>query len=337
MVDHFLLRPAHRILEQCLALSSDETLLVLTDSATGKYGAAFAAAGHIIGAEVVELAMTPRTRHGEEPPAPVAAAMAAADAIVAPTTFSVNHSSARLAASAAGARLIFMPDVCDEVFLDGSLDIDFAERKVVIDRLAAVLDAGSRYTVTSPAGTRLSASIAGKSAVPQSGICHEPGTISPPPCIEVAVAPDEGTLEGVMVVDGALVPGGPTDQPVTITFEAGRAVAIEGGPQAARFREVLDSYGDPAMYCAVELGLGMNPKARIGSGGGLEDEAELGTMHVGIGNGITFGSSIRAPGHCDLVTRDAEVCVDGQPILSGGVPVLPDDPVCGPTDQEETL
>ncbi|PSK85967.1 leucyl aminopeptidase (aminopeptidase T) [Murinocardiopsis flavida] len=324
MVDHFLLRPAHRILEQCLALRDDETLLVLTDSATGRYGAAFAAAGHIIGAEVVELSMTPRSRHGEEPPAPVAAAMAAADAIVAPTTFSVNHSSARIAASAAGARLIFMPDVCDEVFLDGSLDIDFLERKGVIDRLAAILDAGSEYTVTSPAGTNLTARIAGKSAVPQSGICHEPGTISPPPCIEVAIAPDEGTLDGVMVVDGALVPGGPTEQPVTIRFAAGRITDIDGGPEAARFREVLESYGDPEMYSAVELGLGMNPKARIGSGGGLEDEAELGTMHVGIGNGITFGSSIRAPGHCDIVTRDARVCVDGRVILANGAPVLPD-------------
>ncbi|GII95134.1 aminopeptidase [Sinosporangium siamense] len=319
MPDHFLLRPAHRILEQCLALSPDETLLVLTDSATTKYGAAFAAAGHIIGAEVVELTMTPRTRHGEEPPAPVAAAMAAADAIVAPTTFSVNHSQARLAASRAGARLIFMPDVCDEVFTDGSLEIDFAERKVVIDRIAAILDAGSTYRVTTPGGTDLTASIAGKKAVPQSGICHEPGTISPPPCIEVAVAPDEGTLEGVMVVDGALVPGGPAESPVRVTFQQGRITSIEGGRQADAFRALLESYGDQNMYHAVELGLGMNPNARIGSGGGLEDEAELGTMHVGIGNGITFGSSVRAPGHCDLVTRDARVTVDGVVILADGV------------------
>lgn len=322
MIDHFLLRPAHRILEQCLALRADETLLVLTDTATERYGEAFAAAGHIVGAEVVRLTMMPRSRHGEEPPAPVAAAMAAADAIVAPTTFSVNHSQARIAASAAGARLIFMPDVCDEVFLDGSLDIDFAERKRVIDQLARVLDRGQTYTVTTPGGTNLSARIGTKSAVPQSGVCHEPGTISPPPCIEVAVAPDEGTLEGTMVVDGALVPGGPADSPVRVVFEAGQIVSIDGGPQAERFREMLASYQHPAMYSAVELGLGMNPKARIGSGGGLEDEAELGTMHVGIGNGITFGSSIRAPGHCDLVTRDAYVCVDGEPILADGAPVI---------------
>lgn len=322
-MDHnFLLRPAHRILEQCLALKPEETLLVLTDSDTRRFGHAFSAAGHIIGAEVVEMTMTPRSRHGEEPPRPVAAAMAGSDAIVAPTTFSVNHCNARLAASAAGARLIFMPDVSDEVFRDGSLDIDFMERKLVIDQLATILDAGQRYEATSPAGSHLTAQISGKRAVPQSGICHEPGTISPPPCIEVAIAPDEGTLEGVMIVDGALVPGGPTDTPTRIVFEAGRIVSIEGGAQADEFRRMLDSYDDPNMYYAVELGLGMNPNAKIGRGGGLEDEAELGTMHVGIGNGLTFGSSVRAPSHCDVVMRDAEVRIDGRIILAAGEVIL---------------
>jgi hypothetical protein len=38
-------------------------------------------------------------------------------------------------------------------------------------------------------------------------------------------------------------------------------------------------------------------------------------MHIGIGNGITFGSSIRANGHCDLVMRDAVIAVDGNVIL----------------------
>ena len=44
-------------------------------------------------------------------------------------------------------------------------------------------------------------------------------------------------------------------------------------------------------------------------------------MHVGIGNGITFGSSVRAPGHCDLVIRDAKVVVDGLCILEAKMPL----------------
>jgi leucyl aminopeptidase (aminopeptidase T) len=323
MLDHhYLLKPAHKLLTQCLNLQSTETLLVLTDRDTVRFGKAFATAGILLGAEVVEMTMGPRTRHGEMPPAPVAAAMKAADAIVAPTTYSVNHNSARIEASAAGARLIFMPDVSDEVFTDGSLDIDFLERKEVIDQLAEIMTAGSVFEATSPAGTSLSASIAGKKSVPQSGICHEPGTISPPPCIEVAIAPDEGTLEGVMVVDGAFVPGGPTAEAARVYFEKGRIVRIEGGPQAAEFERMLASYDDEFIYHAVELGMGMNPNAKIGRGGGLEDEAELGTMHVGIGNGLTFGSSIRALAHFDIVMRDAVVSIDGRVILNDGQVIL---------------
>jgi leucyl aminopeptidase (aminopeptidase T) len=64
------------------------------------------------------------------------------------------------------------------------------------------------------------------------------------------------------------------------------------------------------MYCHVELGIGLNPNARIGRGIELEDEGEFGTLHLGIGNGITFGSSIRAVGHIDLVIRHPIVQVD---------------------------
>lgn len=312
----FVMPPARRILEQCLNVKVGENLLVLTDTNTVEYGEIFALIGREMGAEVVFLSMAPRRRHGEVLPRIVAAAMKAADAIVAPTTFSVNHTDARIEASRAGARLIFMPDVNDAVFLDGSLDVDFVAQKRVIDGIVPFLDAGQEVRVRSPLGTDLRMRVAGKRAVPQSGICHAPGTISPPPCIEVAIAPDEGTTEGVMYIDGATCPGGPVANPIKATFEAGRIVAIDGGVEAARLRELLESYDDPNIYCPVEMGMGMNPMAKIGQGNPLEDEAELGTMHIGIGNGITFGSSIRAVGHIDLVMRDAIVEVDGVTILA---------------------
>jgi leucyl aminopeptidase (aminopeptidase T) len=67
------------------------------------------------------------------------------------------------------------------------------------------------------------------------------------------------------------------------------------------------------MYCHVELGVGLNPKAPIGRGVELEDE--FGTLHLGIGNGMTFGSSIRAVGHVDLVIRRPIVEVDDRVVL----------------------
>lgn len=314
--EQIMRRSMTTLLVQCLNVQPEEELLVLTDTGTDHLGEKLLEIGREIGAEAIHLSMEPRTRHGEEPPRIVGAAMAAADAIIAPTTFSVNHSQARARASEAGARLIFMPDACDEIFINGSLDIDFVEQKKVIDRVAKILESGSRAVVKSPLGTHLEMDIKGRHAVPQTGLCHEPGTISPPPCIEVAVAPIEGSTNGVMYVDAAIVPGGPCTDPVRLEFEEGRIVSIEGKEDADKLRETLTSYRDPNIYHAVELGMGMNPKARVGASSSLEDEAELGTMHIGIGNGVTFGSSIQSVGHCDLVMRDAIVEIDGVTVLA---------------------
>lgn len=312
-----MMRPVGNILDQCLALKKGEQLLVLADTDNLRIGQMFMLAGQMRGAETIFLTYKPRKRHGEELPPVIAAAMKAADAIVAPTTFSVNHTDARKAASAAGARLIFFPGCKEEMFLDGSLDIDFLAQAEIIARLSDVLEKGNEVRVRSNDGrTDFKLNIRGRHAVPQNGICHKPGTISPPPCIETAVAPIEHSTEGVAVIDGAIVPGGEVLEPVRIAIEKGRIVDIDASGKDGRYlKNLLESYNDENIYCHVELGFGLNPHAKIGRGIELEDEGEFGTLHLGIGNGITFGSSIRASGHIDLVIRHPIVEVDGALVL----------------------
>ncbi len=316
-----MMRSVGNILDSCLAVKAGEQLLILTDTDNLPVSELFMLAGAERGAETILLVMKPRTRHGEDLPKIVAEAMKAADAIVAPTTFSVNHTSARKAASDAGARLIFFPGCKEAMFLDGCLDIDFVQQAEIIMRLSAVFEKGERVRVTSTDGrTDFSLDIRGRHAVPQTGICHTPGTISPPPCIETAVAPIEHSTNGVAVIDGAVVPGGEVLAPFQITLKDGRItdIATDQG-DGRKLAELLKSYKDDNMYCHVELGVGLNPKAKIGRGVELEDEGEFGTLHLGIGNGITFGSSIRAVGHVDLVIRHPIVEVDGQVVLKDHV------------------
>lgn len=312
-----MMRSVAKILDQCLALKAGEQLLVLTDSNKLDIGRLFALAGEERGAETIFMSISPRTRHGDELPSVVAEAMRAADVIVAPTTFSVNHTNARKAASDAGARLIFFPGCEEAMFTDGSLDIDFIKQAEVIMRMSRVLEEGRHMRVSSNDGrTDFSFSIEGRHAVPQTGICHDPGTISPPPCIETAVSPLEHTTEGVAVIDGAIVPGGEVVDPVAIRIERGRIVDIDTSGKDGRYLDaLLKSYEDDNIYCHVELGIGLNPRAKIGRGIELEDEGEFGTIHLGIGNGITFGSTIRAKGHIDLVVRHPVVEVDGKVVL----------------------
>ncbi|MFG6549518.1 aminopeptidase [Sulfitobacter sp. 1A05707] len=312
-----MMKPVGVILDQCLNLQAGEQLLVLADTDNLRIGQMFTLAGQMRGAETIFLTYKPRSRHGEELPSIIAEAMKAADAIVAPTAFSVNHTSARKAASDAGARLIFFPGCKEDMFLDGCLDIDFISQSKVIADLSEVLERGSEVHLTSNDGrTDLKINIADRHAVPQNGICHAPGTISPPPCIETAVAPVEYTTEGVVCIDGAVVPGGEVLEPFMLTFEKGRIVSVDASTKDGRMLEqLLASYDDKEIYSHVELGFGLNPKAKIGRGVELEDEGEFGTIHLGIGNGITFGSTIRASGHIDLVVRHPIVSVDGKVVL----------------------
>jgi len=312
-----MMKPVGVILDQCLNLQAGEQFLVLADTDNLRIGQMFALAGQERGAETIFLTYSPRTRHGEELPGIIADAMRAADAIVAPTAFSVNHTSARKRASDAGARLIFFPGCREEMFLDGCLDIDFTKQAEIITDLSEILEKGEHVHIATDDGrTDLKIDIQGRHAVPQNGICHEPGTISPPPCIETAVSPVEFTTEGVICIDGAIVPGGEVLEPFDIRFEKGRIVEIDAsGKDGLLLKNLLSSYDDENIYAHVELGFGLNPRARIGRGVELEDEGEFGTIHLGIGNGITFGSSIRASGHIDLVVRHPIVAVDGKVVL----------------------
>jgi leucyl aminopeptidase (aminopeptidase T) len=105
---------------------------------------------------------------------------------------------------------------------------------------------------------------------------------------------------------------------VRVSFSKGVVSSIDGGKDAAALRALLESYDDPSVYRAVEMGIGLNPKAVL-ERSYLESEAEHGSMHLGIGDGTTFGISHRSPAHVDLVVRRPILELDGRTILKDGV------------------
>jgi len=102
---------------------------------------------------------------------------------------------------------------------------------------------------------------------------------------------------------------------VRMVIEDGRVNSIEGGKDAEGLLKLLEGFGDPNMYQVVEFGIGLNKEARIGRGLMAEDEGQFGTVHLGLGEGRTFGLPVSAPSHVDLVVRNPVVSVDGELIL----------------------
>jgi leucyl aminopeptidase (aminopeptidase T) len=305
---------ARVLIDDSLRLRARENVLVVGDTTTVRIVEMLAYLCAERGAQVTVCLMEPTGVHSGEPPAPVAAAMKAADVIITPTAYSMSHTNARIEANAAGARIALIPGANEALFSGGGLEVNIRDLAKTAVQVGTLLKAARTVRVTCANGTDLRLELAGRDSVDQTGLCHEPGTWGVLPDIETAVGPLEGSAEGTWVVDGAIVQIGMVEEPIQVSFSQGRVTSIEGGKDATILRTFLESYEDPMVYHVAELGIGLNPKAKM-ERSLLEREAEYGTMHVGLGHGASFGSSIRAPVHCDLVVCNPILELDGRVIL----------------------
>jgi leucyl aminopeptidase (aminopeptidase T) len=137
--------------------------------------------------------------------------------------------------------------------------------------------------------------------------------LAPVPDIEVNVVPVTGSASGTLIAD-ASVPYlgiGILEEPIVCTVEDGYITGMEGGEQAHKLQGHLESFGDRNCFNVAELGVGLNPNARL-TGEMLEDEGVLGTIHIGIGTSHTLGGEIVAPSHYDLLMWQPTIEVDGR-------------------------
>ena len=120
-----LVENAKSVLRSSLAVKAGETVLIVTDDSRPEIGRALYEGAQALGAEAMLMQMAPRSVSGEEPPAPVAAAMAVSQVIICPTEKSLTHTNARINAVKNGARLATMPGITQEMFQEGAITADY--------------------------------------------------------------------------------------------------------------------------------------------------------------------------------------------------------------------
>jgi leucyl aminopeptidase (aminopeptidase T) len=307
-------RAVTAVIRDCLGVREGEEVLVVANPGTIGLGERMRAEAGRQGADGVLALIAERETHGTEPPASVAAAMAAADVVLCPTLQSLSHTEARRAATEAGVRIATLPGVTEEMLARVmSADVEGLRRKgeAIADRLTA----GSEARVTSALGSDLRLGLGEREALPDAGDLTAPGAFGNLPCGEGFIAPIEGTAEGTLVVDGTIAGIGRVSAPVTLTVEGGNLVAAEGA-EGERLLELLRPHGEHAMNVA-ELGIGTNEKAIL-TGELLEDEKILGTCHVAFGASAAIGGTIQVPVHLDCVVLEPDVSVDGEPLVRHG-------------------
>jgi leucyl aminopeptidase (aminopeptidase T) len=298
---------AETAVHQCMALGADESCAVVTDDERLQIGDVLYEVASDVTDDAVLLRYPPGEQHGTEPPAPVAAAMADADVVLAPTTKSLSHTRARKRACDAGARAATLPGITEEVMIAG-LDADYeAIARGCQEVLAQVADA-AEIRVTTPAGTDLTVEPGDREWLTDTGMVHESGDFSNLPAGEVFVSPE--TANGTYVVDGTMMPHGLVEEPLRFEVADGYVTHIADDAVREQVEAGREEVGDAAANLA-ELGIGTNVGVTELVGSVLLDEKAAGTVHVAIGDDASIGGDTEAPLHLDGIIRDPTVYADG--------------------------
>ena len=305
-------RASGTVVGACLGVAAGEDVVIVVDRGTRAIGDALRDAAAALGAEPVLAVMEPRAVDGEEPPAAVAAALAAATVFIAPTTRSLSHTRARKAASERGARGATLPGVTEDMLARlMAADFDLMGRRS--RAVAALLSAAGEAHVTCPRGTDFRADLTGREGIADDGDLRAPGAFGNLPCGEGFASPLSG--EGT-IVTRSLATVGLVDAPVTLTVRDGRLA----DSTHAGFAALLDGAGSDGRNLA-ELGVGTNERATL-TGLILEDEKMLGTVHVAFGASAGIGGTVSVPVHLDVLVEDATLDVGDIRVLDGGRFVL---------------
>ena len=260
--------------------------------------------------------------HGAEPDEDTAARMRAADVVVAITSYSLSHTNARTGATQAGARVASMPEFEAHMFEPGGpMAADYRQIATDCQVFADLLTAAKEVVVRAPHGTDLRFSVEGRPGKVDAGLYGTgPGTWGNLPAGETYAIPLEGTAEGTLVAPAGWYPYLTED----MIFRIEKGVVVElvgGGAVGDKFRGLLKLGEDDATYQArrnlAELGIGTNPNARKPDNV-LEAEKIKGTVHVAIGDNIHMGGTVEADLHDDFVQPQADLYLDGEPVILGG-------------------
>jgi leucyl aminopeptidase (aminopeptidase T) len=301
------------VFENSLKLKREESCLVVTDVIKEPIGRAFYEYAGRITPKVKIIVITPTGEHGTEPPEDVASEMLEYDVELLITEKSLTHTAARRNATAKGARIATMPTITEDI-VNRCLDIDYGALKKESNKIHSLLSSASSVRITTELGTDMVFKIGSSGFFGKDGGSFDyPGAYGNLPEGEVAFSPE--TCDGVFVVDASFPGFGILDSP--LTFKVRKCMVHEiNGKRAGEVVRRLDRVG-PKAYRVAEVGIGLNPKARI-IGNILEDEKVIGTAHIALGNNLSFGGDNDVPLHLDGVITGPDVYVDGIKLMEKG-------------------
>jgi len=309
---------ANIMINQVLGVKQGETVLIVTDTDRPRIiTQALAYSAISAGAEITVITMEPQKIGGQEPPAAVAAAMAAVQVVINQSTQSLTHTASVREAIKHGARVANLRNVTEEMMVEGGITADYHQVKRVTENLARLLTRADVIRMTTPEGTDFTMRSKDRAAISQSGFVTRPGELSGLPDGEATLAPLEGVTEGVIVNPYIADQIGQITEPLRMEIAAGRITGITGGKQAMDLKAILESRDAAGYNAASQFALGTNPACLV-IPNTREVAKKLGTAHIAIGDNISLGGKSKSTFHIDFVFLNPSVYLDGKCILKDG-------------------
>jgi len=295
---------------QCMKVKPGEKVLIITDKKMPKeLSEALMNAAREVGTQCELKLMEPLNVNGQEPSKEIAELMKTPDALFLVTYRSLSHTKARRDATEAGVRIASMPTVTEFSFSEGGLTANYRRVKELTEKMYEKIKDAKILRITSDNGTDFTATVEGKGWVKDDGSIDHPGSWHNLPAGEVGTAPIEGTSQGIVVIDKMSFYG----EGIRWSVKNGFAEKIEG---SERLEKEVDEVGKMARNIA-EIGIGTNPKAGI-IGNILEDEKVFGTVHIALGNNLSYDGSVDVPLHIDGIILKPTLEADGEVLIKDG-------------------
>ncbi|MEM4245250.1 MAG: aminopeptidase [Candidatus Nanoarchaeia archaeon] len=203
--------------------------------------------------------------------------------------------------------------------LTDAININYRKIDKAAERIKEELDWAREIRIMTLAGTKLKIDVKGQNADTNTGYVRTRGEGENIPAGEVYVAPTMKGVEGELIIDGSSRHKHGTmliNKPIKMTIKQGMITNIEGGQEAKTLKDSVDwiknRVKQPSTSSMIgELGIGINPKAKI-IGSTIIDEKAYGTAHIGIGGNYWFGGHVFSSLHLDQVFKNPIITIDGK-------------------------
>ena len=311
-----MIRSAQRAMTHVLDLVPDDRVFVLMDQPTRTCGMAFVQAAEELGCTVSHVVLSA----GEVPPKEVPADLLARlenrtvviNALVGDTEWVPFRIAWIEAIEQTGRiRLGHSPGITVEMMNGGSLDVDYAAMEKRAQLLGERLAGAVTLRISSELGTDLVLDISDRPFVSDLKATIEDGANLP--CGEIYCCPVETAADGVLMVDGCYGAAGRVPRPLKLTVNGGRVTAVACDDVDVRrdVEQLLATDAGANVIC--ELGIGLNPGARL-TDRMLEAEKAFETAHIAFGGNQGMpGGQNNSSMHIDyLFTRPTILAVDAR-------------------------